>query len=300
MRLLKLLISVWLFAICHQHSSAEEKDHNLSICATFRNEAPFLKEWIEYHLLVGVDHFYLYDVGSVDDYMRVLNPYIRGGIVTLVSWVNWNEENEKEDSYLWSLGVQIPAYENAARFLAVNETKWLTFLDVHEFLVSPTEDNIITALDFYDEYPGVTLKCNFFNAAKNSELLPRKKLVIQASELSNPYALHPYKTVTKMIFKPDRCKGSIWPPYQCVFKNLQIAANAEKSSLRINNYFNRKGDPFLYKTKDRFYADNRSMRDEDIARILSFGYEIEDQEQSIQRFIPKLSKKLGLDLYWGW
>ena len=37
------------------------KKHQLSICAIFKNEAKFLKEWIEYHRLVGVDHFYLYD-----------------------------------------------------------------------------------------------------------------------------------------------------------------------------------------------------------------------------------------------
>jgi hypothetical protein len=297
---MRLLIYVCFFMIYFPYSYTEEKKHNLSICATFKNEAPFLKEWIEYHLLVGVDHFYLYDTGSIDDYMRVLHPYIQLGIVTLIPWINWSEENEGEDGYLWSLGVQIPAYENAARFLAINQTKWLTFIDVHEFLVSPTEDKISKVLGYYDEYPGVTLKCDFFNAAKNKEILPRKKLVIQASELSNPYALHPHKAITKMIFKPDQCKGSTWPPYRCVFKNLQITANVKKSVLRINNYFNRKSDPFLYKPKDRFYADNRYLSDEDVARILSFGYEIEDQEQSIQRFVPELSKKLGFDIHWGW
>jgi hypothetical protein len=297
---MRLLIFVCFFMTCWLHSYAEEKEHNLSICATFKNEAPFLKEWIEYHRLVGVDHFYLYDTGSTDDYMQVLHPYIQMGVVTLIPWVNWSEENEEENGYLWSLAVEIPAYENAARFLAVNQTKWLTFIGVHEFLVSPAEDKISKVLGYYDEYPGVALKCDFFNAAKNREILQRKKLVIQASELSNPYALHPHKAVAKMIFKPDQCKSSTWPPYQCVFKNLQITANVEKSVLRINNYCNRRSDPFLYKPKDRFYADNRSLNDEEIARILSFGYEIEDQEQSIQRFIPELSKKLGLDINWGW
>ncbi len=282
------------------NSYAEEKKYNLSVCATFKNEAPFLKEWIEYHLLVGVDHFYLYDTGSIDDYMHVLHPYIKMGIVTLIPWINWNEKSEEENGYLWSLAVQIPAYENAARFVAVNQTKWLTFIDIHEFLVSPNEDKISKVLEYYDEYPGMALRCDFFNAAKNKEILPRKKLVIQASVLSDPYALHPYKAVAKMIFKPDLCKSSIWPPYQCVFKNLQIAANVEKSVLRINSYSHRRSDPFLHKPKNRFYADNRSLSDQDIACILSYGYEIEDQEQSIQRFVPELSKKLGFDINWGW
>jgi hypothetical protein len=32
---------------------------NLAITAIFQNEAPYLKEWIEFHLLMGAEHFYL-------------------------------------------------------------------------------------------------------------------------------------------------------------------------------------------------------------------------------------------------
>ena len=38
-----------------------EKKYKLSICAIFKNEANYLKEWIEYHRMVGVEHFYLYN-----------------------------------------------------------------------------------------------------------------------------------------------------------------------------------------------------------------------------------------------
>ena len=27
----------------------------LSVCAIFRNEAPYLREWIEFHRIIGVD-----------------------------------------------------------------------------------------------------------------------------------------------------------------------------------------------------------------------------------------------------
>ena len=39
----------------------------LAICAIFRDEAPFLDEWIAFHRLMGVEHFFLYDNGSVDN-----------------------------------------------------------------------------------------------------------------------------------------------------------------------------------------------------------------------------------------
>ena len=38
-----------------------EKKYFLAICAIFKNEGKFLKEWLNYYLLAGVEHFYLYN-----------------------------------------------------------------------------------------------------------------------------------------------------------------------------------------------------------------------------------------------
>ena len=56
------------FLIFILFSSLEAKSYNVSACAIFQNEAPYLKEWIEYHRLIGVEHFYLYNNGSTDNY----------------------------------------------------------------------------------------------------------------------------------------------------------------------------------------------------------------------------------------
>lgn len=45
--------------IRHKKQDTADKLYYLSVCAIFKNEGPILKEWIEYHLLVGVDHFFL-------------------------------------------------------------------------------------------------------------------------------------------------------------------------------------------------------------------------------------------------
>ena len=37
------------------------KKYKISICGIFKNESCFLKEWIEYHEILGVEHFYLYN-----------------------------------------------------------------------------------------------------------------------------------------------------------------------------------------------------------------------------------------------
>lgn len=56
----------------------------LAIISMFKNEAWILREWIEHHLSVGVSHFYMIDNGSTDNSRKVLDPYLRRGVVTLI------------------------------------------------------------------------------------------------------------------------------------------------------------------------------------------------------------------------
>ena len=42
--------------------------HFLSIIAMFKNESYIIEQWIQHYLLEGVNHFYLIDNGSTDDY----------------------------------------------------------------------------------------------------------------------------------------------------------------------------------------------------------------------------------------
>src|ERR1700722_724245 len=94
--------------------------YNFSICAIFKNEAPCLKEWIEYHRLFGVDHFYLYNIGSNDSFQDILRPYVEEGIVTLTNWPEVFTYQDDNSAYKWALCTQIPAYENAVNFKARN------------------------------------------------------------------------------------------------------------------------------------------------------------------------------------
>lgn len=55
--------------------------YNLAVVAILKNEGPYLKEWLDYHLLAGVDHFYLYDNDSTDNQAEVAKPYVEAGLV---------------------------------------------------------------------------------------------------------------------------------------------------------------------------------------------------------------------------
>lgn len=116
-----------------------EKKYKVSVCAIFKNEAPYLREWIEFNHLVGVEHFYLYNNNSEDDYASVLKPYIEKDWVTLVQWPH----NQ----------MQMESYKNCIKSFA-SETKWLGFIDIDEFIVPKSTDTIYSFLQPFEKNRG--------------------------------------------------------------------------------------------------------------------------------------------------
>lgn len=104
----------------------------LVICAIFRNEAPYLREWIEFHRIVGVERFYLYQNMSDDDWESALRPYIKAGIVEVIDWQR-------------SPPGQLHAYQD---FIDRHKGKswWTAFIDCDEFLFSPSHATVNEAL----------------------------------------------------------------------------------------------------------------------------------------------------------
>ena len=114
----------------------------LSICATFKDEAPYIPEWIEFHRRVGVEHFFLYDNLSTDGSREVLEPWVRAGLVTL-----------SDCSTPFEQGGQSWAYTDALR-RAHGHTRWLAFIDLDEFLFSPGGAPLPDVLKDYEQHPG--------------------------------------------------------------------------------------------------------------------------------------------------
>ena len=106
--------------------------HDLSIAAILKDEGHYLKEWLDYHLAAGVDHFYLYDNDSTDDTREVVKPYLEAGQVNYFS--------------VPGELAQMPAYNDAVRRFRF-ATRYLAFLDCDEFLFPKTEQGIAEVVD---------------------------------------------------------------------------------------------------------------------------------------------------------
>jgi hypothetical protein len=107
----------------------------LGICAIFKNEAPYLLEWLAFHTAAGVAHFVLYDNGSTDGGAAVVRASWFASRVTLVDWPQRPG--------------QLPAYRD---FLANHRVRfagmgigWVAFIDLDEFLL-PLSDASVPAL----------------------------------------------------------------------------------------------------------------------------------------------------------
>lgn len=301
-----LCLSIVLQALCsfcfsenHSRDTKTQKKYDVSICALFNNESEYLVEWIEYHKIIGIDHFYIYNNSSTDRSVDVLTPYIREGLVTLFYWPTHVPEHLRQDPMMLALSTQLSAYENASKYAAIKDSRWLLVLDVDEFLVPVSKRSIHDILEQYSDAAAVRLSTNFFCARdKNAFVTPR--LVIESVNLTEEGEFRIENKVDKMIFNPEEYTYFTWPPYKCYFVDDAIIKKTDKSELRINKYLRRpKGILNFGKIKTKLYVDNRLISDEEAIGLLKVGYEIEDQERAIFRFVPELKKRMKLDLGWN-
>ena len=122
----------------------------LAACTIYREDADYLPEWIEFHRLVGVERFFLYDNGSTDDHRRVLAPYVEEGIAVVHDWARpFLGHNGRPRAI-------ITAFEHCCGEHA-GDARWVAFLDVDEFLFSPAGETLPEVLRDYEEFPGVVV-----------------------------------------------------------------------------------------------------------------------------------------------
>ncbi len=139
-------------------------DWNLVFVAVFKNEAARLSEWLDFHITLGVEHFFLYDNESEDNYREVLAPYLAKGVVTLKKASNLPEDPHFE----WAMR---RAYEDA-RVALREKACWVMFLDLDEFVFTLNEEALPQFLENYREYPGLSINWYNFGTSGIQELLP--------------------------------------------------------------------------------------------------------------------------------
>ena len=250
----------------------------LSVLAIVKDESLYIEEWLEYHILLGVQKFYIYDNESSDNLTQILKPYIKDGIV--------------EYKYFPYTGKQVLAYNDALE-KAKKETYWLATIDIDEFIVPIENETIPDFLKNFEQYAGV--KINWLVYGSSGEKHWRKELVIERfkrHEKLDAFFGRAVKTICnpRAVFKMD-----VHEPFYFHFA-VAVNSNGESQKLhymdieqvygkiRINHYFTKSYDECLLKLK-KGRVDGKGEYS-----VLAFEQQDKNHEYSniMDKYIPQV------------
>jgi hypothetical protein len=161
----------------------------LAACTIYRDDAEYLAEWIEFHRRAGVERFFLYDNGSTDDHLEVLAPYVEEGLATVHDWpVPFLGRGGRPKAL-------VQAFEHCAGAHR-EDARWVAFLDVDEFLFSPTGAQLPEVLAGYEDFPGLVVSRAEFGPSGHATKPPG--LVIESyleRRATRPDEMAAYKTI---------------------------------------------------------------------------------------------------------
>lgn len=270
----------------------KQKKYTISICAIFKNEAPYMKEWIEYYLLIGIDHFYLYNNNSEDDYKSILQPYIDKGLVTLIEWPD--------------IPGQISAYKNWYENYRY-ETNWCTFIDLDEFLCPIKDVNIKDWLKKHNKYPLYAIYWKMFGTSGIIEPDKDKLVIEQYTSSWDKFA-----TSTKIIYNTDydieRFFSSMMHKFNVKYKGFSIPPintfgyfinhweihryGNKRYDIQCNHYWSKSYNEYIEKHKrgDAVWKEGKSRRNNDM--FLWHEHFNRSRDYNIQRFLVELKLRI--------
>lgn len=230
--------------------------HYLAICVIAKNEGPYFKEWIDWHLSQGVEKFYVYDNESTDNTREVLEPYIKEGVV--------------DYTYFPGHRMQLAAYDDCFerhRF----ETRWLAIIDMDEFIVPVKDKTLKDFLRKMEEYPVVEINWLTYGSGGAMKKEPGTQM---ERFRCHSVPQHPLNRHVKSIVDPRRVYGmtGCHEAARINGKAVDPRGNRIRTSwrdrgpqhdvIRINHYAVRSYEEFLEK-KGRGRASGREKEVKD-------------------------------------
>jgi hypothetical protein len=260
----------------------------LSFCAIYRDEAPYLAEWIEFHKLVGIERFFLYDNLSRDDHRAVLSPYIQAGTVVLHDW-----PGDRPD-----FPAQSKCYDRCAAQHG-DEVRWMGFIDLDEFVFSPTGRPLPELLKEYEYAPCVFINRAEFGASGH-ETKPPGLVIESYTRRTDDPALN---GSMKKILDPSRAvragvHAGAYTEGSAVNENHEPVTGRNEgkvsfAKLRVNHYFTKSAEEARRKAHTLRPSDGKGhfWLKHDLDGMLAMRDDVTDT--TIQMYVPALREALA-------
>ncbi len=271
--------------------NTEGYEDNLSFVAIAKNEGPYIKEWIEFHKLVGVTKFYIYDNESTDNLKEILQDYIDSGEVVY--------------KYYPGQGKQLVAYQEAINDYK-NKTKYMGFIDLDEFVIPVENESLTDAIEDImkkdNKIAGVGINWMIYGS---SGLIDKPEGLVTENykyRAVNGFGANNHiKTICnpRKVIKPlEPHSFKYEPEYYCVNEDSKkifgpFNPGCSYKKLRINHYFSKSQNEYI-KKKDRGLADHT----DNLKRTMNDFY-AHDKNDVYDYIMEKYMQKLktNLDLY---
>lgn len=262
--------------------------HEIAIVAIAKNEGAYVKEWIEYHRLVGINKFYFYDNESNDDTFEVLMPYIESKIVEYV--------------FISGKSKQLDAYDDAIR-KHKDECRWMAFIDLDEYLfpmqpLKPIHEIVnrlvlkagkgaagigvnwaIFGSSYYTNTPEGLITKNFIRRGENTHWLNYHIKTICNPRLVKKYISPHYPLYKLGAYSISESEGKRIYGWFCW--------SVRYSYIRINHYFTKSKEQFLAK-RNRGLADRLGQYELEKFDI----YDLNDIiDKSMEIYVKKMTEK---------
>ena len=253
----------------------------LAICAIFKDEAPYLLEWLAFHRMIGVDLFVLYDNGSSDGGAELIRASDFARNVTLIDWPDRPG--------------QLSAY-NDFRVNHARRFGWAAFIDIDEFIMPVAGGSIrdILMRRVYEPYAQILPQWLVFGPSGHVTRPPG--LVIENYTLRLPETAEANRH-TKAIVRTDRLRGIDHTPHAAECSGpacntrgeavlpYAIQPTACHEVMVIHHYFTRSREDWEFK-RQRGRGDSLEPYPERVFADVADEAVVADQ--GALRFVPRL------------
>ena len=274
----------------------------LAIVTTIKGEAPFLVEWLEFHLLMGVQHIVVYDNGMEPETEAILDPYVAEGLVTRIPWPDhsvfkstWKDDGSR-------LRIQELAFGNCVQ--RYNEQiEWLIKIDLDEFLYPPTDKygNVYDVMKMIDQRNIMGIRVPLRQFGSSGHVESPQGLVIENYVGCEKGLTRSTKSIGHM---PDIIEDYCGHCHHFRYRHLGVVAkwlggsravmhrNVTAKYLVINHYRLKSREDYLRKGTNNqggWMSGKQTLeRFEEIDATHN-----EEENRDIQRFIPQLKSRIA-------
>lgn len=282
----------------------KNKKYFLAIVAIIRGEDEYLVEWIEFHRMMGVEHFVLYDNGLHDQSKEILKSYIKSGIVTHIVFPD--VPNTKHGVDANELSIQQLAYGDCIKRFR-HHFHYLLRIDIDEFIFPVKHNTIVEVLNEYEPNTIKGIEINSTDFGNNNHVKKPKGLVTENYTLTSghlnsfivksigntKYLSNIFKYTSAHYFS---YRFSIIDTFKRILVGYPKIIKSEKANslFQLNHYITKSKEEYLRKakineggymtgkeTKERFFEINRSINKVENRKIFKYLPELKVKMKSL-------------------